>query len=119
VATRIISAKTADHYKWGGELGIDSDGWHLLKTPDLSVIEELMPPSTNERRHYHLYSRQFFYVLEGTLTLEIEGQDFVLHTKQGIEISPGQRHQASNRSADSVRMLVTSQPPSHGDRINL
>jgi mannose-6-phosphate isomerase-like protein (cupin superfamily) len=51
------------------------------------------------------------------LTLEVEHHDFVLHADEGIEISPGQRHQAMNRSAKPVRILVTSQPPSHGDRI--
>ncbi len=119
VAKRTISAKTAEHYKWGGDLGTDCDGWHLVKTPNLSVIEELMPPGASELRHYHLHSRQFFYVLDGTLTLEIEGQTFVLQTGEGIEVAPRQPHQAFNRSARPVRMLVTSQPPSHGDRINL
>jgi mannose-6-phosphate isomerase-like protein (cupin superfamily) len=119
VTTRIINTKTADHYKWGGDLGTDCDGWHLLKTPALSVIEELMPPGTSERRHYHHHARQFFYVLDGILTLEIEGQDFVLQAGEGIEVSPGQPHQAFNRSGGSVRMLVTSQPPGHGDRFNL
>jgi quercetin dioxygenase-like cupin family protein len=117
VAIAIISTNTADHYKWGGDLGTDCDGWHLVKTPNLSVIEECMPPGTSERRHYHRHAMQFFYVLEGVLTLEIDGKGHVLQAGEGIEISPGQPHQAFNRSADRVRMLVTSQPPSHGDRI--
>src|SRR5271167_1551677 len=94
VAIRIISTNTADHYKWGGDLGTDCDGWHLVKTPNLSVIEEFMPTGTSERRHYHRHARQFFYVLEGVLTLEIEGKDHVLQAGEGIEISPGQPHQA-------------------------
>lgn len=119
MAIRIISTNTADHYKWGGDLGTDCDGWHLVKTSNFSVIEELMPPGTSERRHYHRHALQFFYVLKGVLTLEIDGQDFVLQTGDGIEVSPGQPHQAYNRSTNPVRMLVTSHPPSHGDRINL
>jgi mannose-6-phosphate isomerase-like protein (cupin superfamily) len=119
VTTRIISTKTADHYKWGGDLGIDCDGWHLVKTTGLSVIEELMPPGASERRHYHLHARQFFYVLDGVLTLEIDGQHFVLQAGEGLEVSPRQPHQAFNRTANSIRILVTSQPPSHGDRIDL
>jgi mannose-6-phosphate isomerase-like protein (cupin superfamily) len=114
---QIISTKSAEHYKWGGPQGADSDGWHLVKTPELSVIEELMPPATSEARHSHLHARQFFYVLDGELTMEVEHHDFVLHPGDGLEISPGQRHQAMNRSARPVRILVTSQPPSHGDRV--
>jgi mannose-6-phosphate isomerase-like protein (cupin superfamily) len=117
VPTRIINTQSAEHYKWGGPHGFDCDGWHLVKAPEISVIEELMPPATSEARHSHAHARQFFYVLEGELTLEVEHSDFVLHPGDGLEISPGQRHQAMNRSAKPVRILVTSQPPSHGDRI--
>jgi mannose-6-phosphate isomerase-like protein (cupin superfamily) len=118
VSAKIISTKSAEHYKWGGPQGTDCDGWHLVKTPELSVIEELMPPGSSEARHCHLRARQFFFVLEGELTLEIEQHDFVLAPGEGIEVSPGRRHQAFNRSAKPVRILVTSQPASHGDRVS-
>jgi len=113
-----ISTKSAEHYRWGGPQGTACDGWHLVKTPSLSIIEELMPPGTSEARHYHLHARQFFFVLEGELNLEVDRHDFILHAGEGLEIAPRQSHQAINRSAGSVRMLVTSHPPSHGDRIN-
>lgn len=115
---QIITTKSAEHYKWGGPQSTDCDGWHLVKTPDLSIIEELMPAGTSELRHSHLRARQFFFVLEGELTLEVEHHNFVLRSGEGIEVSPGQQHQALNRSPSAVRILVTSQPPSHGDRIN-
>jgi mannose-6-phosphate isomerase-like protein (cupin superfamily) len=115
---KIISAKSAEHYKWGGPQSTDCDGWHLVKTPELSIIEELMPPGTSEARHSHVNARQFFFVLEGELTLEVEHHNFVLHDGEGLEISPGQAHQAMNRSTKPMRMVVTSQPPSHGDRIS-
>ena len=102
----------------GRPQGTDCDGWHLVKTPELSIIEELIPPGASEVRHSHVHSRQFFYVLEGVLTLELDRHDHILHTGEGLEISPGQAHQAVNRSTRPVRILVTSQPPSHGDRIN-
>jgi len=49
--------------------------------------------------------------------MEVEHHHFVLHTGEGIEVSPGQQHQALNQSAKALRMMVTSQPPSHGDRV--
>lgn len=116
--TQIVSRQTAEHYKWGGPHGEDCDGWHLVRTPNLSIIEELMPPGTSEVRHFHVHSRQFFYVLEGELTFEVEQHSFVLQAGEGLEVSPGQAHQVFNRSARPLRLLVTSQPPSHGDRIN-
>lgn len=115
--TQIVSTKSAEHYKWGGQQGSDCDGWHLVKTPELSIIEELMPSGGSEVRHSHVHARQFFFVLEGKLTLEVEHHHYVLQAGEGIEVSPGQQHQALNRGATPVRMIVTSQPPSHGDRV--
>jgi mannose-6-phosphate isomerase-like protein (cupin superfamily) len=111
------SAKSAEHYTWGSSRGTDCDGWHLLRTPDLSVIEESMPPGTSEIRHSHVRARQFFFVLEGELTMEVEGSDLLLRAREGIEIRPGQWHRAVNQGESAVRMLVVSQPPSHGDRV--
>jgi quercetin dioxygenase-like cupin family protein len=96
-----ISTETAEHYGWGEVC----DGWRLVRTPELSVIEERMPPGASEQRHRHEFARQFFYVLAGELT-----------TGVGLEIAPGQAHQAMNRGGADVRFLVVSQPPSHGDR---
>ena len=108
-----INTKTASQYTWGQVC----TGWHLVKTENLSVIEELMPPGTSETRHHHARSRQFFYVLSGELTLEIDGTTHVLHPGDGIEIPPNHPHQAFNRSQSDTRILVTSHPPSHGDRV--
>ena len=116
--TEAISVGNAEHYTWGGPNGTDCDGWHLVRSSGLSVIEECMPPGTAEKRHLHRIARQFFYVLAGELTLELEGREVLLKAGQGLEIAPGEAHQAMNRSAAEVRMLVTSQPPSHGDRFD-
>jgi quercetin dioxygenase-like cupin family protein len=113
----VVSRFNASHYKWGGPTGSDCDGWHLVRTPELSIIEEAMPAGTRETRHHHHRARQFFYVIEGELTLEIEQEFITLHAGEGIEIAPGQVHQALNQSAATTRFLVTSQPPSHGDRV--
>jgi mannose-6-phosphate isomerase-like protein (cupin superfamily) len=80
----IVSRENAEHYVWGGIC----DGWHLVKRADLSVIHERMPPGACEVRHYHNRSRQFFFVLSGTATLEINGE-------QDIEL-PHSMHIPSN-----------------------
>lgn len=77
-----ISTSNAEHYIWGG----DCDGWHLLQSDDLSVIQERVPPGRSEVRHYHNLSRQFFYILEGTGTMNIGEETVSLHKGEGIEI---------------------------------
>jgi len=107
-----ISSATADHYTWGAEC----DGWHLVRAANLSVIQERMPPGSSEVRHRHAEARQFFFVLDGELTLEVAGVAHLLPAGTGLEIAPGVVRQALNLSAASVEFLVISSPPSHGDR---
>jgi quercetin dioxygenase-like cupin family protein len=109
----MIDTQTAPHYAWGD----GCDGWHLVQTPALSVIEERMPPGASEVRHSHRSATQFFYVLEGTLSIEVEGCEHVLGKGQGVSIAAGQAHQVLNRSAAVAEFLVVSSPPSHGDRV--
>ncbi|MNN76223.1 Cupin domain protein [compost metagenome] len=68
-------------------------------------------------KHYHQQSRQFFYVLSGTATLEIAGTEIVLNPQEGIEVNPLVPHQMFNKSSAEVEFLVISQPTSRGDRI--
>ncbi len=108
-----ISTANADHYAWGEHC----DGWHLVRTPALSVIQERMPPESSEARHFHERARQFFFVLAGEAVLEIDGCDHCLHEQQGCEVAPGMAHQIFNRGDVDLHFSVISQPPSHGDRI--
>jgi quercetin dioxygenase-like cupin family protein len=110
-----VSVTNAQHYIWGEVC----DGWHLVRSAGLSVIEERMPPGAQEQRHLHTRARQFFYVLAGELTLEIEGQVHRIAPGQGIEVAPGQGHQAANpaNAGAEVRFLVISAPPAQGDRV--
>lgn len=108
----MISKDTAEHYVWGG----DCDGWHLVQGPDLSVIHERMPAGRAEVRHRHERARQFFFVLSGVLTLEVDGAPEDLGAGQGREVPPLAPHQALNRSGAPVEFLVISQPATRGDR---
>jgi mannose-6-phosphate isomerase-like protein (cupin superfamily) len=108
-----ISIDSASHYTWGQ----GCDGWHLVRTAELSIIEERMPPRTSEVRHHHTRSRQFFYVLKGEAVLALDGSVVRLQANEGLEIPPGISHHIVNESAEEISFLVISQPPSHGDRV--
>ncbi|UOQ51658.1 cupin domain-containing protein [Hymenobacter cellulosivorans] len=108
-----ISLATAEHYRWGE----GCDGWHLVKTPVLSIIQERMPSGAQEVRHYHERAYQFFFVLAGEATLEINGVAHRLQAQQGLAVPPRAVHQLRNESGQELHFTVTSQPPSHGDRI--
>jgi mannose-6-phosphate isomerase-like protein (cupin superfamily) len=107
-----ISKATAEHYTWGK----GCDGWHLVKNPQLSVIQERMPAGTAEARHFHNRAQQFFYVLAGEAVMVVDGRTMVLSAGEGIWIPAGTSHQMRNDSGAEVHFLVISHPPSHGDR---
>ncbi len=107
-----VSRENAEHYVWGAQC----DGWHLVRASGLSVIQEQMPPGTAEARHRHHVARQFFFVLSGELTIEVEQMTHRLCAQAGLEIAPGRAHVVRNESSERVDFLVVSQPPSHGDR---
>jgi mannose-6-phosphate isomerase-like protein (cupin superfamily) len=111
----MISKATAQHYLWGA----NCDGWHLVQHATLSVIQERMPPGAAEVMHYHQQARQFFFILSGTATFEIEGREETFGPQQGIEVPPSTPHCIRNAAQTDLEFLVISQPPSHGDRINL
>lgn len=109
----MISKDSAEHYSWGDQC----DGWHLVRTQGLSIIQEHMPPGAREVRHHHEKSRQFFFVLSGILTVEVDGVEETIREGQGLEIAPGVKHQAINSADTPVEFLVISQPTTRGDRI--
>ena len=109
---RPSSIGNARHYVWGN----GCDGWHLLDRDDLSVIEERVPPGAAEERHRHVQARQFFYVLVGEATLELEGEIHRLRAGEGLHVPPGATHQLRNEGNMEIRFLVISAPRSHGDR---
>lgn len=108
-----VCRDNAEHYTWGEVC----DGWHLLKSPGLSVIQERVPPGGAEVRHYHERAQQFFFVLSGQATLEIDGKPLRLTTQQGVAVPANVSHRLSNESDHEVVFLVVSAPPSHGDRV--
>ena len=112
---RLISRDNAEHYEWGEKC----DGWYLVKGPNLSVIEEQMPAGVSETLHYHKQAQQFFYMLSGDATMETAGQGLRLAAGQGLHIVPGTHHRIRNSSNRVIRFLVISEPPSHGDRVDL
>jgi mannose-6-phosphate isomerase-like protein (cupin superfamily) len=111
-ADSTIHTGNAEHYRWGD----CCDGWYLVKNDRLNVIQEKMPPATSETRHLHHKAQQFFYVLKGEAALEINGREVVIHAGEGALVPAGSAHRMQNKSKRDLEILVTSEPPSHGDR---
>ena len=104
-----------EHYFWGDKC----EGFHLVKSDSLSVIQEIMPPDSSEQLHFHNRAEQFFYILNGTAVFEIEGKKTKLEKGCGISILPKLKHIIKNCGDDDLEFLVISQPTTKNDRINI
>lgn len=109
------NTENSEHYIWGD----NCDGWHLLKSDSLSIIQEKMHPHTSEGLHFHNNAQQFFYILKGTATFRLEENTFEVKENNGFHILPHQQHQIFNHTEQDLEFLVISEPKAHGDRVNL
>jgi quercetin dioxygenase-like cupin family protein len=112
---KVSKQEALKHYQWGN----DCDGWNFVDEQALSVKQERMPAGTAEVLHYHEKAQQFFFMLKGTATFEIEGETIVINEQEGIHIKPGQKHRISNNTDSAIEFILSSQPSTAGDRINL
>ena len=111
----IINKESAEHYNWGN----NSDGWHLLKSASLSVIQERVSPGESEHRHYHNDAQQFFYILSGVANIDVSGVTHTVQAGSGIHVPATKPHQLSNAGKEDLAFLVISEPRSHGDRVDV
>ena len=111
----VTDISKAEHYTWGEVC----DGWILCGDDGLSVIQERMPPGGKEVRHLHKEVQQFFFVLDGELTIEVGRDTAVLKARQGMHMTPRRPHLVRNNSAHAVEFLVISQPKVRGDRVRV
>ena len=106
--------KPLNHYQWGN----GCDGWVLLDTESLSVKQERMPAMTAEALHYHEKAQQFFFILKGIASFEIEGNGITVNAGEGLQIEAGKKHRIINNTADDIEFILSSQPSTSGDRFN-
>ena len=104
-----------NEYKWGDIC----DSWVLLETDGLSIKQERMPSGSFEQLHYHERSQQFFFILKGVATIEIEGKLVNVNEQEGIHIEAGQKHRIMNQEVGDLEFILSSQPSTNHDRINI
>jgi len=62
------------------------------------------------KRHYHKDATEFYYVLDGKLEVDLEGQRGVCGPGDLVMITPGTKHRA-RAMGEKARLLVACCPP--------
>jgi putative monooxygenase len=55
-------------------------------------------PGEKVAEHYHPYSEEFLYLVDGTLEVQVDGEAHTLHAGDGVTLPIGSRHRLVNRS---------------------
>ncbi len=74
-----------------------------------SLAEATVPTDSATERHYHRACEEFYFILEGTGTMEVDGDSREVGPGDAILIPPGARHQIS--AASTLRFLCCCAPP--------
>ncbi len=81
-----------------------------------SLAEAHVPAGGATQRHYHRLSEEFYFMLEGRATMEIDGERREAGPGDAILIPAGAWHQISATGGEDLRFLCCCAPPySHGD----
>lgn len=110
----VSKSNCINQYTWGD----GCYGWTFVETEALSIKQELMPPDTREKLHYHQTANQFFFILTGRATFNIDGKEYTLKPNEGIEIKAGQKHFISNKINTDLEFILYSTPSVKDDRVN-
>ncbi|MEU6529499.1 cupin domain-containing protein [Streptomyces sp. NPDC046928] len=65
----------------------------------------IMRPGERISEHYHPYSEEFVYVVEGRLEVDLDGETFSLRADQGLMIPIDMRHRFRNVGDEEARMV--------------
>jgi uncharacterized cupin superfamily protein len=88
------------------DLGVESFGLNLLR----------LEPGERGRIHRHLNQEEVYLVLEGTLTLSIEGEERDLVGGELARVAPDVRRQLINRGPEPLRLIAVGGATPHAGR---
>jgi uncharacterized cupin superfamily protein len=102
----------------------DPEGRMVTLRRDLGVTsfglnEIVFQPGQRGRIHRHREQEEVYLVLEGTLTLVIEGSEQVLEKGELIRVAPELRRQVVNKGPDRLMLIALGGSSEHEGRDGL
>ncbi|MDR1837119.1 MAG: cupin domain-containing protein [Treponema sp.] len=109
----IIDEKDKE-YRFG-----DSGPKYLMQGPRMNFALVRFAPGQDFRAHYHEVMEENFYILEGIVTIVVDGTPHVLNPGQLIHIEPAEVHYVINKSSSVVRMIAVLAPYREADKVEV
>jgi len=97
----------------------DSGPKYLMQGPRSNFALVQFMPGQDFRAHYHQVMEENFFILEGTVTIVVDGTAHTLTAGQLIHIEPNEVHYVINQSSAVVRMVSTLAPYQQVDKVEV
>jgi len=97
----------------------DSGPKYLVQGPRMNFALVQFMPGQDFKAHYHEVMEENFFIIEGTVTVVVDGNPHTLNPGQLIHIEPGEKHYIINKSASVVKMTASLAPFKEGDKIEV
>jgi mannose-6-phosphate isomerase-like protein (cupin superfamily) len=75
-----------------------------------SLAEATIPVGETVTEHYHKITEEFYYILDGTGLMKIEGEEREVGPGDTVIIVPGQRHKIANNGKIPLVLLACCSP---------
>lgn len=75
-----------------------------------SLAEAMVPPLISTDAHYHPVSEEIYFIIDGTATMFLGQQSFVVRPGDAIAIPPGVIHWIHNSGLAPLRLLCCCSP---------
>jgi mannose-6-phosphate isomerase-like protein (cupin superfamily) len=87
-----------------------------LGVSSFGINQMIMAPGQRSRIHRHEHQEEVYLVLEGILTILVEGDQQELATGELIRVAPGVRRQLLNRGPERLSLLALGGAGEHQGR---
>ncbi|MCL2719781.1 MAG: cupin domain-containing protein [Treponema sp.] len=92
---------------------------YLMQGPRMNFALVQFKPGQDFQAHYHEVMEENFYVIEGTITIVVDGKPCEVSAGQLIHIEPGEIHYVINKSSSTVKMIASLAPYKDADKVEV
>ena len=96
--------KTADVILWKPPGEFDKSPVRIMKDTEVAIFTH----HASQDRHYHKLGTEIYMVLEGRMTIEVEGTDYSLTAGDMIVVNPCAAHQVRPEDSEFICRVITT-----------
>jgi quercetin dioxygenase-like cupin family protein len=106
LVTEIYPAKEMETTEvlWNPPVGEEKCSVQVTTDTEVAVFTQ----TARQDRHYHKTGTEIYMVLEGTMVIEVEGEDYTLSAGDMIVVQPGATHEVKPEGTEFLCRVVTA-----------